>query len=200
MAIIFKIKIIGPPAKSWSLPTELTITFLRDLLYRSSKITVEDIQRLSTNKSTPIPSSIRSRRFKVPNSYRAHAGKILSNIFSPLEKHQIGWDWQHNRDKTELKGEWLQEKGNPLDPRKENTLLYLHGGAYYIGCYGIYRQFLSRFISVAIYKIEQLLTPCLILSFASSIQKEEHVQLTTGSRHKAHSPLLLKMHWPLIYT
>lgn len=85
----------------------------------------------------------------MPNHYRKRAGDILSRLFTKHDELCIGWDWEKDRDDAPpIKGEWLQSKGDPLNPSKESTILFLHGGAYYIGCYGIYRHFLSRIIKV----------------------------------------------------
>jgi acetyl esterase/lipase len=139
----------GPPAKSWTLSTDITIAIIRDFLARSSEITVEEIQKISTTKKLPVPSSIRRQKFTVPNIYRKIAGDKLAKQFTKKDEERIGWDWQKDRDTAPpIKGEWLQSKGNPLDPCKETTILYLHGGAYYLGCYGLYRQFLSKLVKV----------------------------------------------------
>lgn len=68
---------------------------------------------------------------------------------SQKEQQAIGWHWEKDRETASpIKGEWLQSKGDSTDPAKESTILYLHGGAYYLGCYGIYRQFLGKIIKV----------------------------------------------------
>ncbi|KAI7906502.1 Alpha/Beta hydrolase protein [Cokeromyces recurvatus] len=140
----------GPPAKSWSLSTDITIAVIRDFLNRSNKITVEDIQKISSSKKLPIPSSIKRRKFVVPNEYRKRAGDLIAKLLTKKDEERIGWNWQKDRENAPpIKGEWLQQKGNPLDPSKESTILYLHGGAYYLGCYGMYRQFLCRIIKYA---------------------------------------------------
>ncbi|KAI8995033.1 Alpha/Beta hydrolase protein [Pilobolus umbonatus] len=137
----------GPPLKSWNLSTDITINIIRDFLDRCRKITVEEIQRMSSSKKLPIPSNIHRRKFTVPYSYRERAGNHIAKLFCQSDERFIGWDWEASRkDAPPLNGEWLQQKGNPLDPSKESTILYLHGGAYYLGTYGIYRQFLSRII------------------------------------------------------
>ncbi|KAI8644939.1 Alpha/Beta hydrolase protein [Parasitella parasitica] len=137
----------GPPAKSWSLSSDITIAVIRDFLARSSKITVEDVQKLSTTKKLPIPSNVKRRKFVVPDEYRKRAGDLIAPLLSKKDQRRVGWDWQRDRETAPpIKGEWLQSKGNPLDPCKESTVLYLHGGAYYLGCYGIYRQFLARLV------------------------------------------------------
>lgn len=142
---------------------------------RSSKITVEDIQRISTTKKLPIPSGIHRRKFTVPNSYRKRAGDILKPLFTKKDEERIGWDWESDRDNAPpIKGEWFQLKGNPLDPCKESTVLYLHGGAYYLGCYGIYRQFLGRLIKVNIKCIGSLF----VLKYCCSTLNVGRVLLT----------------------
>ncbi|CEP13059.1 hypothetical protein [Parasitella parasitica] len=126
----------GPPAKSWSLSTDITIAVIRDFLTRSSKITVEDVQKLSTTKKLPIPSNVKRRKFVVPNEYRKRAGDLIAPLLSKKDQRRVGWDWEKDRETAPpIKGEWFQAKGNPLDPCKESTVLYLHGGAYYLGCY-----------------------------------------------------------------
>lgn len=71
-------------------------------------------------------------------------------LLTKKDQDRVGWDWEKDRETAPpIKGEWLQSKGNPLDPCKESTILYLHGGAYYLGCYGIYRQFLARLVKVS---------------------------------------------------
>lgn len=150
---------LGPPAKTWSLAAHITIAVLRNFLNRSSKITVEEIQKLSTAKKLPIPFSISSKDFTVPNTYRKTAGDSLKKVLTQGDEKAIDWDWEKDRETSSpIKGEWLQSKGNIFDPRKESTILYLHGGAYYIGCYGLYRHFLCNLIKVCI----NLLKPSLV--------------------------------------
>ncbi|KAI8080791.1 Alpha/Beta hydrolase protein [Gilbertella persicaria] len=137
----------GPPAKSWTLATDVTIAIIRDFLQRSSRLTVEDLQKISTTKKLPVPQHLKRIKFTVPNSYRQRAGEMMTKQLSKMDQHYIAWNWEKDKDTAPpLKGEWLQAKGNPLEPSKESTILYLHGGAYYLACYGIYRQFLSKII------------------------------------------------------
>ena len=85
----------------------------------------------------------------MPNEYRKRAGDLIAPLLSAQDNARIGWNWEKDRETAPpIKGEWLQTKGNPLDLCKESTVLYLHGGAYYLGCYGIYRQILGQIIKV----------------------------------------------------
>ncbi|KAI8380050.1 Alpha/Beta hydrolase protein [Blakeslea trispora] len=137
----------GPPAKSWNLTTELTIAVVRDFLQRSSKLKVEDLQKLSTAKKLPVPPNIKRTKFTVPNEYRKRAGELISKQLSHTDQQRIAWNWEKDRESAlPIQGEWLQAKGNPVDGGKESTTFYLHGGAYYLACCGLYRQFLSKII------------------------------------------------------
>lgn len=140
---------LGPPVKSWSLSADITIAVIRNFLSRSNKITVENIQKITTTKKLPVPSGILSEKFTVPNEYRKTAGDTLKKVLTESDEKCIDWDWEKDRDTSPpIKGEWLQSKENPSDPCKESTILYLHGGAYYIGCYGMYRPVLGKLIKV----------------------------------------------------
>ncbi|KAI8142145.1 Alpha/Beta hydrolase protein [Fennellomyces sp. T-0311] len=132
----------GPPASSWSLSFDLTIAIISDFLKRSMSKTVEDIQRLSMIKAVPVPSDMKRTKLFIPNDYRVQAGNHLGCLLSPEDEHAIGWDWRRDKNGAkEIKGEWLQPK--KLDKPKR-TILYLHGGAYYLGSYGMYRTLLAR--------------------------------------------------------
>ncbi|KAI9270680.1 Alpha/Beta hydrolase protein [Phascolomyces articulosus] len=153
----------GPPAKSWSLTFDLAIAIISDLLKRSSSKTVEDLQRLSTIKGTPVPSDMKRRKVIVPNDYRVRAGNHLGCLFNAQDEHVIGWDWKNDKKRAkELKGEWMTPKkaiknddhgtsnvGNNnnksvLPLKNKRTIFYLHGGAYYLGSYGLYRNLSAR--------------------------------------------------------
>lgn len=124
---------------------------MRNLLTQTSKFTVEQVQKASSSRKLPIPSSISSKEFLVPKNYRIAAGNSLKKVLSQSDEKAIDWNWEADRlTSPPIKGEWLESKGNLLDPRKESTILYLHGGAYYLGSYGLYRQVLSNIIKVSI--------------------------------------------------
>ncbi|KAI8881523.1 alpha/beta-hydrolase [Backusella circina FSU 941] len=140
--VIYKHYTKGPAAKSWTLTEDLTLHFMREMLSRANNVAVEDFQKVTQIEERIKSVNIEQRPFSVPNDYRAKAGDILSRIFTPLENYQIGWDWELDRNQPEVKGEWLQEKSSQSD----KTLLYLHGGGYYVACCEAYRPLLSDFI------------------------------------------------------
>ncbi|KAI8393859.1 Alpha/Beta hydrolase protein [Radiomyces spectabilis] len=146
----------GPPAASWSLTFHVLIALMRDIMKRSSKGTVENLQRLTRNYVTPLPFSISRSETTLPNDYRERAGDILKNLLTEDDNRRIGWDWSTDRTRvSELQGEWLTfsqsffDTDTSFDASRQPTILYLHGGAYYIGCYSLARQWLSRLIKLS---------------------------------------------------
>ncbi|KAI7879563.1 hypothetical protein K492DRAFT_188613 [Lichtheimia hyalospora FSU 10163] len=134
----------GPPAPSWSLTFDITIAIITDFLRRSSKKTVEDLQTLTTSKGLPVPSDMTREKVYVPQEFRIQAGKHLGALFTPEDELNIGWDWRSDYTRvSELRGEWLYSKKNNKQ-RPTRTIFYIHGGAYYLGSYKIYRQLSSK--------------------------------------------------------
>ncbi|ORZ00248.1 hypothetical protein BCR43DRAFT_484895 [Syncephalastrum racemosum] len=60
----------------------------------------------------------------------------------------IGWDWRADRERvSEMRGEWIDAGKNKTDSTKP-VVLYLHGGAYYLCSYKMYRPLLSKIAKV----------------------------------------------------
>lgn len=145
--VMMMIIIPGPPAKSWSLSFDLAIAVVADFLQRSTSKTVEELQAITTVKGIPIPSGINREKAWIPQEFRHKAGEVLEKLFSLEDEQAIGWDWRSDRDQVpQLRGEWLESRQGSKN--KERIILYLHGGAYYLGSYTMYRQFLSKLAKV----------------------------------------------------
>lgn len=145
-----RLKPTGPPAKSWSLSFDLAVAIMADFLRRSSSKTVEDLQALSTQKGMPIPSDTLRRKVYITQDYREKAGSILDKLFTEDNERVIGWDWRSDRERVDcLKSEWLENiKHSQQEKPRGRTILYLHGGAYYLGSFGLYRQLLAKLAKV----------------------------------------------------
>ncbi|KAG1051151.1 hypothetical protein G6F43_006630 [Rhizopus delemar] len=130
---IYSYYVTGPPAKSWSLLSDITFKGIHHFINKSSSLTVEDVQRLSTTLKPPVSFFLKQTKFTVPNEYRKRAGDTLEGLFTKEEKKCIGWDWTKGREnEAELEGEWLS-----MNKNRERVILYLHGGAYYTCNYQI---------------------------------------------------------------
>ncbi|KAG1219148.1 hypothetical protein G6F35_007730 [Rhizopus arrhizus] len=151
---IYSYYVTGPPAKSWSLLSDITFKGIHHFINKSSSLTVEDVQRLSTTLKPPVSFFLKQTKFTVPNEYRKRAGDTLERLFTKEEKKCIGWDWTKGREnETELKGEWLS-----MNKNRERVILYLHGGAYYLCNYQMYRPFLHKLIKASAYCTTQKVT------------------------------------------
>ena len=134
---------------------------------------MEDLQRLSTIKGAPVPSDMKRCKVFIPNDYRVRASNHLGCLFNALDEELIGWDWKSDKKgANELKGEWMIPKriissikidddigisGSgvkkaTLPFKNKRTIFYLHGGAYYLGSYSLYRSLLARLAKVSLTK------------------------------------------------
>lgn len=134
--------------------SDITFKGIHHFINKSSSLTVEDVQRLSTTLKPPVSFFLKQTKFTVPNEYRKRAGDTLEGLFTKEEKKCIGWDWTKGREnEAELEGEWLS-----MNKNRERVILYLHGGAYYTCNYQMYRPFLHKLIKASAYCITQKVT------------------------------------------
>lgn len=110
---------------------------------------MEDLQTLTTSKGLPVPSDMVREKVYVPQDFRLEAGQHLGALLTPEDELNIGWDWRSDYTRaSELRGEWLYTKKNNKQQRPKRTIFYIHGGAYYLGSYKIYRQLSSKLAKV----------------------------------------------------
>ncbi|KAI9319135.1 hypothetical protein BX666DRAFT_1427947 [Dichotomocladium elegans] len=132
----------GPSAPSWSLMFEITIAVIRDFLKRSSKRTVEELQQISTAARAPLPLFMEHLQVSIPQAYRIRAGEQMERLLTEEDQFNIRWDWRNDHKcVSEMKGEWLYPS---TASRPERTILFLHGGAYYLCSMRLYRQLNSK--------------------------------------------------------
>ncbi|KAG2181212.1 hypothetical protein INT43_008795 [Umbelopsis isabellina] len=153
----------GPPAKSWSLEFHLAIAFMRDLLARSKYQTVEHMQWITSQIDVPLPPFTTGKPIVVPAIYRSRAGSILENAIDRQHYHDIGWNWREDKDKAlDLSGEWLNYDGITPENKNESVVLYVHGGAGYLGSATTHRLLTSSIAKAtggSVYAINQRLAP-----------------------------------------
>lgn len=187
---------LGPPAPSWSLTFDITIAIITDFLRRSSNKTVEDLQALTTSKGLPVPSDMAREKVYVPQDFRIQAGKHLGALLTPEDELNIGWDWRSDYKRSfELRGEWLYAKKNnkQQQQRPKRTIFYIHGGAYYLGSYKIYRQLSSKLAKVCCVYINYVgkLT-CIDVCVYNSCPTPAYLPLITALHPNIHSQQLLR--------
>jgi acetyl esterase/lipase len=92
------------------------------------------MQWLTSQLHVPLPPFTTSKEFTVPSSYRLKAGSVLESAIDKSDYPAIGWDWIGDKKTAPpLSGEWLAGEDEPGEKRNESVVLYVHGGAGYMG-------------------------------------------------------------------
>jgi acetyl esterase/lipase len=92
------------------------------------------MQWLTSQIQVPLPPFITSKDFIVPPIYRDKAGEVLETAIDKHDYSAIGWDWRSDKKAIpRLSGEWLTADDVSPDKRNESVVLYVHGGAGYMG-------------------------------------------------------------------
>ncbi|CAO3587539.1 unnamed protein product [Absidia cylindrospora] len=147
----------GPPAKSWTLKHYLLIAVIRSyIIGPASTLTPQQMQRGSLQRVQPVPKNCIETGLSISTRYREQGGQVLGNLFEDHDENLIGWDWRTDRNKSTteaLQGSWIQpilskQQQDQRQPHKR-TLLYFHGGAYFLGTYKLYRPFLGKLATLA---------------------------------------------------
>ncbi|GBB98163.1 hypothetical protein RclHR1_03150026 [Rhizophagus clarus] len=137
----------GPPKPSWDLKFHLVITMLKSMLQDTGYQTIEQMQSISA-RPLPVPAGIMINEFKINNKYRYEAQVYLEKILKPYE-HVLDTDWKDLKDDGIL-SEWVQVPNDDWEEREiRKTILYLHGGAYYLCSKGSHRNITSSFAKKA---------------------------------------------------
>uniref|UniRef100_A0A1D1YLP9 AB hydrolase superfamily protein C4A8.06c n=2 Tax=Anthurium amnicola TaxID=1678845 RepID=A0A1D1YLP9_9ARAE len=120
----------GPPQPSWDLKFHLTMVMLKSLLADASSQTIEQIQK-NSNRPVSVPAGVMINEIKIDNKYRYEAQVHLEKILKPYE-HVLDTEWKDLKDDG-IASEWVQVPNDGWEEREtRKTILYLHGGAYYM--------------------------------------------------------------------
>jgi acetyl esterase/lipase len=117
------------------------------------------LQKISLRRTEPLPSTCLETHLLIPTKYREQGGQVLCKLFDLDDEAMIGWDWQADRYKpttSSLQGGWIRpiahqqhQQQQQQQQQQQRTLLYLHGGHYFLGTYKLYRGLLGDLASLA---------------------------------------------------
>jgi hypothetical protein len=128
----------GPPKPSWDLNFHLVVIMIKSIFEDVSGRTIEHAQRASS-VPIPVPDGVMINEFKINNQYRYEAQVYIEEILKPYE-HVLDTDWKDLKDDGII-SEWVKVPNDGWDKREiKKTILYLHGGAYYLCSKGSYRN------------------------------------------------------------
>jgi hypothetical protein len=137
----------GPPKPSWDLKFHLIVTMIKSFLVDYNGLTIEHVQKASF-RPVPVPAGTMVNEFKIDNKYRYEAQVHLEKILKPYE-HVLDTDWKNLKDDGII-SEWVQVPNDGWEKREiRKTILYLHGGAYYLCSKDSHRVITSSFAKKA---------------------------------------------------
>jgi acetyl esterase/lipase len=120
----------GPPKPSWDLKFHLSMVMLKSMLNDTNNRTIEQMQSMSV-RPVPVPAGMIVNESKINNKYRYEAQVHLEKILKPYE-HVIDTEWKDLKDDGIIT-EWVQVPNDGWEKSEiKKTILYLHGGAYYL--------------------------------------------------------------------
>ncbi|CAI2176472.1 17363_t:CDS:2 [Funneliformis geosporum] len=120
----------GPPQPSWDLKFHLVFAFIKSMFNDFCEQTIEQAQK-SSFRPIPVLNGLIINESKVDNKYRHEAQIHLERILKPYE-HVLDTEWKDIKDDGII-AEWVQVPKDGWEKREiKKTILYLHGGAYYL--------------------------------------------------------------------
>ncbi|PKK70571.1 hypothetical protein RhiirC2_829898, partial [Rhizophagus irregularis] len=130
ISLIIKHYLIGPPKPSWDLKFHQTWAMIKSLSENTSNMTIEQIQSASF-RPYPTPAGVMINEFKINNKYRHEAQVHLNKILKPLLVQNLGLTFLNFL--LPFNAEWVHVPNDGWEKREiRKTILYFHGGAYYL--------------------------------------------------------------------
>lgn len=87
------------------------------------------------DKYAPVHPGANASETIIPNSYRDKSAVYIDQLLTKegIDAANLGWDWKSDpRAEDPLKGEWTETKIKDGSFQEGRTVLYLHGGGYFL--------------------------------------------------------------------
>ncbi|KAG0272820.1 hypothetical protein BGZ95_011399 [Linnemannia exigua] len=128
----------GPAKPSWSIRFSITLALLRAFIVHLNEVPVSQSQIMSrmTDEKAPVPEGAIATEAVVPKQHRQQAAEIMEKLLSlqGIDSTKLGWDWKNDPVATEpLLAEWTEANVKDDIYKEGRTILYLHGGGYFLG-------------------------------------------------------------------
>ncbi|CAB4445437.1 unnamed protein product [Rhizophagus irregularis] len=132
------------PDSNWDLKLHLGVTMLRSFLQRGKHKTIEKHQKFLGKAHIPSSPSVSVKKTIVPETCRSQAEDIMAGLLSGQEE-KVGWRWKEDPMKqSPLKGEWVEAKNRKKLTSTDRVILYIHGGAYFMGSAAQHRFLIQK--------------------------------------------------------
>ncbi|CAH1761889.1 1655_t:CDS:2 [Entrophospora sp. SA101] len=136
------------PDSNWDLKLHISVIMLKSFLERSRHKTIERQQKLS-KAHMPSPPSIAVKKNFIPETCRSQAEDIMSGLLSGKEE-KIGWRWKEDICKQQpIKAEWVEAKNRKKITTVDRVILYIHGGAYFLGSAAQHRFLIQKVVKAS---------------------------------------------------
>ena len=127
----------GPAKPSWPYRLSITVALLQSFVAHLNDVPVRESQNLSriSEEHAPIDPGAIATEATVPKHYRDKAAEHLDHILGlqGIDAAKLGWDWKNDpRAEDPLLGEWTEAKDKDEKHSAGRTVLYLHGGGYFL--------------------------------------------------------------------
>ncbi|KAF9133987.1 hypothetical protein BGW39_008474 [Mortierella sp. 14UC] len=157
----------GPAKPSWSFRFSVTMALLRAFIAHLNEVPVSQSQIMSrmTDDKAPVPEGAIATEAIVLKHYRQQAAEILERLLSlqGIDSIKLGWDWKNDPAAAEpLLGEWTEAKVKDDIYKEGRTVLYLHGGGYFLGSVRTHRWatwHMARRAGAKVFSLEYRLAP-----------------------------------------
>ncbi|GJJ75280.1 epsilon-lactone hydrolase [Entomortierella parvispora] len=132
-----------------------------------SDVPLKQAQAMSrlNDKYAPVHASADVSEATIPNEYRDKSAGYLDQLLTKegLDATKLGWDWKKDpRAEKPLKGEWTETKVKDENFKEGRTVLYLHGGGYFLCSIRTHRWAswnMARFGGARVFSVDYRLAP-----------------------------------------
>ncbi|KAG0206343.1 hypothetical protein BGX28_002197 [Mortierella sp. GBA30] len=127
----------GPPKPSWSYRFSITVALLQSFIAHVNSVPVRQSQTLSriSEEDAPVDPGATATETIVPLYYRDKAAEHIERLLNlqSIDSAKLGWDWKNDpRAADPLLGEWTEAREKDEKHSDGRTVLYLHGGGYFL--------------------------------------------------------------------
>ncbi|KAF9124495.1 hypothetical protein BG015_005072 [Linnemannia schmuckeri] len=157
----------GPAKPSWSYRFSVTMALLRAFVAHLNEVPVSQSQIMSrmTDEKSPVNEGAIATEAVILKHYREKAAEIMERLLSlqGIDSSKLGWDWKNDPAAAEpLLGEWTETKVKGDNYKDGRTILYLHGGGYFLASVRTHRWatwHMARQAGAKVFSLEYRLAP-----------------------------------------
>ncbi|KAG0289048.1 hypothetical protein BGZ98_004010 [Dissophora globulifera] len=158
---------LGPPKPSWTIKFSLTVALMRSFVTHLNHIPVKQSQTLSriSDEEAPVRPGAVASAISIAKSYRDKAAEHMERLLNlkGIDAAKLGWDWKNDPVAQEpMVCEWTEMAIKDSNHADGRTILYLHGGGYFLGSIQTHRWAsakMARFGGAKVLSIDYRLAP-----------------------------------------